>query len=95
MAAKDALLITTSAKTLASRIVQAANQLRTVKSDINDLSNTLAHMNDGADYTLIATATGLSTTDAATLTSLLTTLQTQINGSSAVTDFTSKVLTAN
>lgn len=92
MAANDAILVSTTNRSLAQQVVSAANQLRAVKGNINDLASIFAHLTDGVTFATLESQLGLSAGQGTTLYTLVNTLQTQINGSSAVTDFSSKVI---
>ena len=99
MAANDAILLNTS-KTLGLQIVSAANQLRAFKNSISDLNNQLAHLTvGGADnatnYQTLEAQTGAPAGQGKTLYDLIILLQTQVNSSGAVADFSTKVLTSN
>jgi len=95
MAANDVVLVTTSGKTLGLQVVSAANQLRSVKTSVNDLANIFAHLSDGVTFSTLEAQLGLSAGQGTVIYALVNTLQSQINGSTAVTDFSTKVITAN
>lgn len=92
MAVNDAILVSTTGKSLGQQVVAAANQLRAVKGNVNDLASIFAHLTDGATFATLEAQLGLAAGQGAVLYALVNTLQTQINGSSAVTDFSSKVI---
>ena len=95
MAVKDAIIVTTLNKALGSQVVSSSTQLRNVKTQINDLASILAHMTDGVDFVMIESQLGLATGDGTKLYTLINTLQTQINGSGAVADFSTKIISAS
>lgn len=93
--AKDAILVTTAGKTLGAQVVSVANQLRGVKTGINDIANIFSHLTDGvADYAQIEIQLGLIAGDGVRIYNLINTLQTQINGSTAVSNFSTSVISS-
>jgi hypothetical protein len=92
MAAAVDYIPVANVKTWGQQTVTLGNMLRTIRAMVSDQKAAMDHLTDGTtDFTKIEAQFGLAAGDGIRLYTLMSTLNTQITGSTAVNDFANKV----
>lgn len=86
-----AQILVNQTKTLGAQMYMLSNNLRDARAKVSDLKLIMDNMTDGVDFTVIEAQFGLVTGKGTLLYTLITTLNTQISGSTALNQFVNEV----